>query len=62
MADYGNGRKAIVAELMADGDRVLDGTVYHRTSESIAAELGTSAPNIRQIQKRIRDDLGWQAQ
>lgn len=66
MADYGNGRKAEIAELVANGDtieRYTDGSESVRaiTSVEIAARLGTSPANVRQIWARIRADLGWQA-
>ena len=57
-------RKAQVAELMATGDKVeryTDGSVSVTpiTSVEIAARLGTTASNVRQVQQRIRNDLGW---
>jgi hypothetical protein len=60
------GRKRDVAALMADGDTVelyTDGSmaVAPITSVEIARRLGTTPENVRQVQRRIRDDLGWQA-
>lgn len=59
-------RKAQVAELMAHGDtveRYTDGSVSVApiTSVEIARRLGTTPANVRQVQQRIRADLGWQA-
>lgn len=64
MASYqSTGRKAQVAEAMADGDKFtgIGGKVRPATSAEIGAKLGLQAVYVRATQRRIYRDLGPQA-
>lgn len=60
-AERTTGVTARVAMVMACGDKVEVGRVVPASTAQIARECGMAENYVRSTQRRIRQQLGWQA-